>query len=66
MAFCSPSMTTKDGRNLWTKAYAIETEKSSSMELLCLAREARIQEYVIEFTDGSTENYFANAIAECM
>jgi hypothetical protein len=38
MAFCSPSMTTKDGRNLWTKAYAIETEKSSSMKLLCLVK----------------------------
>ena len=24
------------------------------------------REYVIEFTDGSTENYFANVIAECM
>ncbi len=24
------------------------------------------QEYVIEFTDGTTENYFANVIAECM
>ncbi len=25
-----------------------------------------IREYVVEFTDGSTENYFANVIAECM
>ncbi|KAI2501269.1 Reverse transcriptase (RNA-dependent DNA polymerase) [Fragilaria crotonensis] len=24
------------------------------------------REYVVEFTDGSTENYFANVIAECM
>jgi hypothetical protein len=24
------------------------------------------QDYVVEFTDGSTENYFANGIAECM
>ncbi len=24
------------------------------------------QEYVIKFTDGTTENYFANVIAECM
>ena len=24
------------------------------------------REYVVEFTDGSTENYFANIIAECM
>ena len=24
------------------------------------------REYVIEFTDGTTENYFANVIAECM
>jgi hypothetical protein len=38
MAFCSPSMTTKDGRNLRTKAYAIETEKSSSMELLRIVK----------------------------
>ena len=24
------------------------------------------REYVVEFTDGSTDNYFANIIAECM
>jgi hypothetical protein len=24
------------------------------------------REYVVEFTDGTTENYFANVIAECM
>jgi hypothetical protein len=24
------------------------------------------REYVVEFTDGSTENYFANVIAKCM
>jgi hypothetical protein len=23
-------------------------------------------EYVVEFTDGSSKNYFANVIAECM
>ena len=51
------------------KGHVIKRAKGTSGEPIGRAHANPLfdtREYVVEFTDGSTENYFANVIAECL
>ena len=64
------SSSTSGGTGSERKGRVVKRAKGTSGESIGRAHANNplfnTREYVVEFTDGSSENYFANVIAECM